>query len=370
MQVAIVRDALYTRHSNGDGHPERPERLQAIDAALQAAPFGNRLRDVAARDATAEELARVHDAAYIERIAETDGRSFSMLDADTGAAPESYRAALRAAGGAMSAVDSVFSGETTRAFALPRPPGHHAEANRAMGFCLFNNIAVAAKHAQAAYGVHRVAIIDWDVHHGNGTQWSFYEDPSVLYISLHQYPLFPGTGLVRQTGSGAGEGTTVNLPLPRRQRDEDYEIAFEEVLLPVLGEFAPELVLVSAGFDAHRDDPLAGMELSVESYRRMTRLLMRLAALHAHGRLVHVLEGGYHLEALGEGVSAVLEELSADGPAPGPAAGPGGAQPQRAAQPEHPASAAPSTRRGSNEGLYEVLSAGKRVFSKYWASLS
>ena len=348
MNVAITRDPLYLEHSNGEGHPERPQRLVAIDEAIGQVAFRNKLIDTPSRDASRVQLERVHDDDYIRRIADTDGAPFRMLDADTGASPQSYRAARRAAGGALSAVDAVLGGEFRRAFAFPRPPGHHAERNRAMGFCLFNNVAVAAKYAQDAYGIERVAIIDWDVHHGNGTQWSFYEDPSVLYVSVHQYPLFPGTGLVQDTGRDIGQGYTVNLPLPAGQTDHDYAVAFEQIVLPVTAEFDPQLILVSAGFDAHRKDPLAGMKLSVDGYRWMTRALIRLAEEHADGRLVHLLEGGYNLDALSEGVLAVLSELTAD---------------------EVPAPQAAGPAETAGESLREVLAKVRRFLPRHWASL-
>jgi len=349
MKVGLIRDTLYLRHTNGDGHPERPERLVAIDEAIDGVAFSEELLDLPARDARDDELERVHDGDYIRRIAATDGESARMLDADTGAAPESYRAALRAAGGAITAVDAVLSGDVRRSFALPRPPGHHAERNRAMGFCLFNNVAVAARHAREAHGLERVAIVDWDVHHGNGTQWSFYEDPSVLYVSIHEYPLFPGTGLMQDIGRDIGGGYTLNLPLPAGQTDRDYAVAFEEVVLPVLGEFDPQLLLVSAGFDTHRDDPLARMQLSVEGFRWMTRALVELAEQHADGRIVHVLEGGYNLAALSEGVTAVLEELTTD-----------------EVRPREPA----LDRSVASEGLQTVLAKGDRVLPRHWASLA
>jgi len=349
MKTALVRDSLYLEHTNGSGHPERPERLQAIDEVIADAACAAELTDIPARDAGEDELARIHDRAYIARIAQTEGERFRMLDADTGAAPGSYRAALRAAGGVLAAVDAVLSGEIRRSFALPRPPGHHAEGNRAMGFCLFNNIAVAARYAQDTWGLDRVAVVDWDVHHGNGTQWSFYEDPSVLYTSIHEYPLFPGTGLVQDTGRDVGAGYTVNLPLPAGQTDADYAIAFDEVVVPVLEEFDPELVLVSAGFDAHRDDPLARMRLTVDGFRRMTQALIGVAERHSAGRIVHVLEGGYNLSALAEGVAAVLTELTADDArVPEPAPG----------------------REAASEGLSEYLARSERVLPRHWASLA
>lgn len=349
MKVAVLRDPIFREHNNGEGHPERPARLDAVDRALERSSIADALVDLPPRDATEAQLARVHDRDYIRRIAATDGSGFRMLDADTGVGPRSYRAALRAAGAAVTAVEAVVAGEVRRAFALPRPPGHHAERDRAMGFCLFNNVAVAAAHARAILGVERVAIVDWDVHHGNGTQRRFYDDPAVLYVSVHQHPLFPGTGLLEETGGNGAGGRTINLPLPAGRTDRDYRIVFEQVILPVLGEFSPELLLVSAGFDAHRNDPLAGMSLSSEAFRRMTRELLRVAEEHAEGRIVHVLEGGYDPAALSEGVELVFGELTAD------------------RLPEREPALSPDSAR---EGLEKVLSKARRLLPRYWASVA
>jgi len=308
-RVAVIRDPLYLEHSNGPGHPESRERLEAIDRMLDSFPEPDRLEELAARDARLEELAWVHTPEYIHRIEATQERSFSMLDPDTGAGPESYAAALRAAGGVLQAVDAVLEGGRSGAFALVRPPGHHAEADRAMGFCLFNNVAVAATYALRRHGLERVLIVDWDVHHGNGTMHSFYDRPEVLYFSIHQYPHYPGTGSVEEIGRGKGAGYTINVPLPGGQGDADYLAVFRQVLLPVAREYAPELILVSAGFDAHQEDPLADMRLSADGFACLTAALRGLAAECCPGRLALALEGGYQLKALAEGVAAVLTEL-------------------------------------------------------------
>jgi acetoin utilization deacetylase AcuC-like enzyme len=308
-RVAVIRDPLYLEHSNGPGHPESRERLEAIDRMLASFPERDRLEKLAARDARFEELARVHTPEYIHRIEATRERSFTMLDPDTGAGPESYAAALRAAGGVLQAVDAVLEGGRSGAFALVRPPGHHAEADHAMGFCLFNNVAVAASYALERHGLERVLIVDWDVHHGNGTMHAFYDRPEVLYFSIHQYPHYPGTGSVEETGRGKGAGYTINVPLPGGQGDADYLAVFRQVLLPVAREYSPELILVSAGFDAHQEDPLADMRLSAGGFASLTAVLRGLAAECCPGRLALALEGGYQLKALGEGVFAVLVEL-------------------------------------------------------------
>jgi acetoin utilization deacetylase AcuC-like enzyme len=262
------------------------------------------------RAATREQLARVHDPDYLQQIAETAGSAVS-LDVDTYTSPETYEVALLAAGAAVDAVERVMEGRHRRALALVRPPGHHAGRHRAMGFCLFNNVAVAAAHARAL-GVARVAIVDYDVHHGNGTQEIFEEDPAVLYVSLHQWPYYPGTGDAAEIGRARGTGFTVNLPLEAGAVDEDYRVAFEEVVLPVLAQFEPELLLVSAGFDAHERDPLAGMRLSSQGFAAMTRELRQIADRYCDGRLAAVTEGGYDLRALAESLLAVADVLGAD----------------------------------------------------------
>ena len=260
---------------------------------------------VAPRAATHEQLARVHDDDYLRRISETAGTS-SQLDPDTYTSPESYEIALLAAGAAVDAVERVMAGSHRAAVAMVRPPGHHAERVRAMGFCLYNNVAVAAAHARAQ-GAAKVAIVDYDVHHGNGTQHIFETDPSILYVSTHQSPYYPGTGAADETGRGAGRGFTVNLPLEVGAVDEDYQLAFAAIVLPVLRQFAPDLIIVSAGFDAHERDPLGGMRLSTGAFAAMTRDLRSVADACCGGRIVSVTEGGYDLQALAGSLDAVIE---------------------------------------------------------------
>jgi acetoin utilization deacetylase AcuC-like enzyme len=269
---------------------------------------------VAPRAATGEQLARVHDPDYIRRISETTGRAVA-LDPDTYTSPESYDVALLAAGATIDAVERVMAGTQRAAVAMVRPPGHHAERSRAMGFCLFNNVACGAAHARAL-GARRVAIVDYDVHHGNGTQHIFDADPHVLYISTHQYPYYPGTGAADEIGRDAGRGFTVNVPLEVGAVSEDYELVFARVVGPVLRQFEPDLVLVSAGFDAHEHDPLGGMRLTAESFAAMTQELRAVAEECCRGRLIAVTEGGYDLKALGTSIDAVVATLS--GPASPP----------------------------------------------------
>jgi len=307
--IAILRDPIYLKHSNGPMHPEGPGRLLAIDRMLSEFPLKDNLADFSPRDATFAELSWIHEQNYIRRIEQTQERGFTVLDPDTSATSDSYAAALRAAGGTIAAAEAVLSGSHPAAFAFVRPPGHHAEADRAMGFCLFNNVAIAAMYALRRHNLKRVLIVDWDVHHGNGTMHSFYETDEVLYFSLHQYPHYPGTGRIDEIGGGAGQGFTVNVPLHGGQGDAAYLYLFREILFPVAREYAPQLILVSAGFDTHQKDPLAGMQLSSEAYGRMAAILQELSAECCPGRLAFTLEGGYDHAALSEGVAAVLSSL-------------------------------------------------------------
>jgi acetoin utilization deacetylase AcuC-like enzyme len=252
----------------------------------------------------------VHGPEHLRRLSETAGTAVA-LDPDTYTSPETYEVALLSAGAAVDAVERVMGGSHTRAFALSRPPGHHAERDRAMGFCLFNNVAVAAAHARTL-GAKRVGIVDYDVHHGNGTQHIFEHDPDVLYVSTHQYPFYPGTGDAHEIGYGAGQGRTVNLPLEVGSTDQDYRLVFDEVVVPVLRQFKPDLVLISAGFDAHERDPLGGMRVTTPAFAVMTSALRAVADECCVGRLVAVTEGGYDLRALGECLRGVVDVLSGD----------------------------------------------------------
>jgi len=260
------------------------------------------------RAATQDELARIHDREYITLISETAGKA-TALDPDTYTSPDSYDVARLAAGATIGCVEHVLEGSGRRAFAMVRPPGHHAERNRAMGFCLFNNIAVATAVARVR-GLQRVAIVDYDVHHGNGTQWSFYDDPAVLFISSHQYPYYPGTGAATDIGRGQGLGFTVNLPMEAGGTDADFELAFNTIAFPILRQFRPELILVSAGFDALDDDPLAGMRLSVTEFARLTAAIVAIADEYCNGRVVAVTEGGYDLGGLASCLRAVCNVLN------------------------------------------------------------
>lgn len=309
--LAVVDDASFDEHRPPAQHPERPERLAAARRAVQALAGDVELVSVPARAATDDELARVHTLAYIDELGRTAGK-WSYFDEDTYVSPESAVAARRAAGGAVELVDALLNGRATRGVALLRPPGHHARPAGAMGFCLLNNVAVAAAHARAR-GVERVLILDFDVHHGNGTQESFYADPSVAFVSLHQFPFYPGTGSVNESGTGEGRGFTVNVPLSAGAGDDVYSAAFSRLVAPLTSEYAPELVLLSAGFDAHRADPLAEMRLSADGYGALMRTFT--AALPPQTPVGMLLEGGYDLDALETSLRAALAGLLLPEPA-------------------------------------------------------
>jgi acetoin utilization deacetylase AcuC-like enzyme len=292
-------------HQVTPGHPERPERLLAIADALAAPAFAALDRGLP-EPAPVEAAALVHDPAYVEALERArPSEGLVRLDPDTVMSPGSWRAALLGLGAAMGAVDAVMGGAAPNAFAAVRPPGHHAETGRPMGFCLFNNVAVAARHAQRTHGAGRVAIVDFDVHHGNGTQEIFWDDPSVLYASTHQMPLFPGTGAASETGAG----NIVNAPLAAGDGGAAFRARIEGVILPAVAAFAPDLILLSAGFDAHRSDPLAGLELDEADFAWVTEAVMELAARQAGGRVVSLLEGGYDLDALAGSVAAHVGAL-------------------------------------------------------------
>ncbi|MBI3203994.1 MAG: histone deacetylase [Myxococcales bacterium] len=305
--LALVDDPLFAEHRAPAGHPERPERLDAARAGLAKAHLGGGALTLPPRDATDEELGRVHQAGYLDALGRAAGGS-GYLDADTYYCPASVAAARRAAGGVVGMVDALIDGSARFGLALVRPPGHHARPSSAMGFCLLNNVAVAAAHARTR-GVERVAVVDFDVHHGNGTQEAFFDDPAVLFVSLHQFPFYPGTGAAGEVGRGEGTGYTVNVPLSAGAGDAVYGAAFDQLVGPIVEQYDPDLVLISAGFDAHQRDPLASMALSGAGYGYMVSRLAQSLPGGAGGRLALVLEGGYDLRALSDSLASALIAL-------------------------------------------------------------
>ena len=308
-KTGIVRENRFMEHVMGAGHPECPERLEAIYQMLDQ-DMKDVLINIPVREALESELLYVHIPRYIEQIAATDGVESTYLDPDTQTSAGSYKAALLAAGGLCEAVRMVNAGELDNAFALVRPPGHHAEKSRAMGFCLFNNVAIAAMYARKDLGLDRILIVDWDVHHGNSTQHSFESDDSILYFSSHQYPHYPGTGSYGEIGINDGKGYTVNVPLPTGYADGDFVSIYNKVLKPVTLEYKPDFILVSAGFDIYYRDPLSSMNVTPAGFAGLTRTIMNLADECCDGKMVITLEGGYHINGQMDSVKAVLQELT------------------------------------------------------------
>ena len=308
--TGLIYDPRYLEHDMGAGHPESPHRLRAIMQRLEQSGLASALTRIEPRKAEDEWVALVHQPRYLEFLnqqAPTHGRL--SLDADTAMSSGSLTAAYLAAGAALAGVDAIMAGQVEHVFCAVRPPGHHAEADRAMGFCFFNNVAIAARYVQKRYGVRRVLIVDWDVHHGNGTQHSFDQDPSVLFFTTHQYPHYPGTGRATERGIGAAEGLTINVPMEAGEGDDEYRTVFQRVLVPAADLFKPEFVIISAGFDAHRDDPLANMGLTEAGYADLTAIVAGIAARHCRGRLLSSLEGGYNLAALSMSVERHIRSL-------------------------------------------------------------
>lgn len=312
-KVAVLHDPLFEAHDPGAWHPERPARLTAILSALEASGQLERMERVKPRPATRAELDRVHLPALVDEILALRGQH-AVIDPDTSASPRSVDAAELAAGGCIVLLDRVLELEGGRGLALVRPPGHHATKDRSMGFCLFNNVAVAAAHALEERGLERILIVDWDVHHGNGTQDIFYGDPRVLYFSVHQYPFYPGTGYYTEIGEGEGLGRTVNVPLPAGTEDGDLLEVFRSLLTPAAEKFRPQLVLVSAGFDGHLSDALASWRLSDAGYGALAYEVEQLARVHSGGRWLAFLEGGYDLPALAASVARVASVMLGETP--------------------------------------------------------
>ncbi len=344
MKTGLHIDKRYLDHATPNGHPERADRIRRLLDHQPLFELDGIVRMEAGRVALPEELLRVHDRAHLDLVASTDGELHEMLDPDTHTSGASYKTALLAAGGVLDVIDAVVNGDLDNGLVLTRPPGHHAEADRAMGFCLFNNVAVGARHLADKHGLNRVLIVDWDVHHGNGTQRSFYEDNGILFMSIHQFPFYPGTGSVHETGQGVGEGFTVNVPMTAGLGDTEYLAAFEEIFRPIALQFEPEFVLVSAGFDAHRDDPLGGMRVTERGYAAMTSIVMEIARECAEGRCVAILEGGYNLDALASSVETVARTM-------------GGVS---------SSSGTPDVGRSATDPVLDAMSPIRLVHSEYW----
>ena len=302
-------DPFYLKHKN-EPHPENPGRLNAIQKNIESSKYYNNLTLIQPRKATVEDIAKVHGTGYIRSVEDSCRNGVRNLDADTVISSDSYQAALLSAGAGLEALDKILEGTVGNAFCAVRPPGHHAEQNKAMGFCLFNNVGVIARYAQDVKNIQKIFIFDWDVHHGNGTQHSFYKDSSIYYSSIHQYPFYPGTGGVDETGTGDGLGSNLNIPMRAYSYDTDYINAIEHKLIPVIQKFNPDLIIISAGFDAHENDPLAQINLSTDCYGKMTQKLMEIANDVCNGRILSMLEGGYDYSALADSVQLHVETLS------------------------------------------------------------
>jgi Deacetylases, including yeast histone deacetylase and acetoin utilization protein len=310
MTTALIYDSACRHHETGH-HPESPQRFSVILEALENdAALWPQLAKLAPREARDEDITRCHSERLVEQIRKLCERGIPYIDLDTVISERSFEVARLAAGAVIAGVDQVFTGAAQNAFALVRPPGHHATPSRSMGFCLFNNAAIGARYAQAVYGVERVLIIDWDVHHGNGTQDIFYNDPTVFYFSTHQYPYYPGTGSASECGDGRGDGATLNVPLREGTSARDHRQAFGDALKAIEAKFPPDLIIISAGFDSRRGDPLGGLLLEDADFREMTKEVMDMAERHGQGRVVSVLEGGYNLDTLGVTVKTHIAALS------------------------------------------------------------
>ena len=311
----VVIDQGYLKHLPGESHPERPERIQAL--LNLAGALDKQMFELASpRAATRADVEYTHGADHVRLVESTSKHNRYALDGDTITCRDSFGVALLAVGGFLTLLDAIASKQSSNGFALVRPPGHHALRDHAMGFCLFNTMAIGAEYLKRVYGAKKILIMDWDVHHGNGTQAAFYDDPTVFFISTHQFPFYPGSGAVNETGVGVGEGFTLNIPLPAGCTDAEYLQVFQDIVVPAAEKFQPDWILVSAGFDPHRRDPLGGMNVTEEGFGAMARLLLVLANRFADGRIAFLLEGGYDLAGLRDSVAAVLAAMQAQVPPP------------------------------------------------------
>jgi acetoin utilization deacetylase AcuC-like enzyme len=344
----VLYDQIYLDHDTGFGHPERAERLEATMQVLEESGLAEKVSIVSPRDATVEEIKLVHPEKYIQKVQNMASSGGGWLDGDTPVSPRSYDAALRSAGAALEGLERIFSGQADNAFCLARPPGHHALPTRGMGFCIFNNNAVASRFAMENYGVSRIFILDWDAHHGNGLQDIFYQDKRVLYVSLHQYPHYPGSGSNREVGSEEGEGYTVNFPLPPGSGEGVYLAAFDQVIIPLARQYKPQLVLISAGYDGHFSDPLCSMQLTSNGYAEMALRLKELASSECSGRIMANLEGGYDLTGIAASICNTIAVLAGEE--------------MRFSESEQPMSGSTASGRGM-----EVVEATATALSPYWS---
>jgi acetoin utilization deacetylase AcuC-like enzyme len=345
-KTGVVRDLIYIEHDMGPYHPESPKRLISIYDMLDKPDMAGKFIRVPVREATKEEICRIHNESYFRRIEATKG-THANLDPDTSTSPMSYEAALKAAGGPLNALDMIFKSEIHNAFAIVRPPGHHAEANTSRGFCIFNNIAIAAEYAMRNLGCKKVAIVDWDLHHGNGTQNSFYGTDRVFYLSTHQSPFFPGSGDWTEVGWKEGEGFTFNIPLYPGYGTGDYCAIYEKIFKPALIEYNPDLLLISAGFDIYYQDPIGGMQVHPEGFEGLLNILMEVAETCCDGKFMIFLEGGYNVEGETEGVRRCLELM----------AKPAGDRPTFSFTPEH------------EESIEEIRAHVRSIQGNYWKTI-
>ncbi|MGQ3686272.1 MAG: histone deacetylase family protein [Candidatus Loosdrechtia sp.] len=305
----LIYDDIFLQHDTGDSHPENAKRLKNTVKHLRTISLWTQLRIERPRVASSEEIAVIHPQTYIQSIKKTADAGGGWIDSDTIVSTGSYNAAVHAVGAALTASDLIMSGENTNAFCLVRPPGHHATPTRAMGFCLFNTVAIAAKYLQSQYHLEKILIIDWDVHHGNGTQEAFYDDPTVMYLSLHRYPFYPGSGKKEETGRDKGNGYTINMPLPATITAKEYSELFTNTLEQNIHRFAPEFIIISAGFDTYKKDPIGGLHLDKDDFGVLTDIVIKFAKEYCSGRIISCLEGGYHLTDLPLCIDAHLKAL-------------------------------------------------------------
>jgi len=343
--IVVVQDPIFLKHYAGATHIESPRRLEVIYKRLEEPDIKGLYKRIKPRAAKIEEILWNHSQQHIDKVANSKGKDITQFDPDTYAGPYSWDAAINAVGACFNCLDELYNNNFYAGFALVRPPGHHAEYSKAKGFCLFNNVALAAHYAINKLGANRVLIVDFDLHHGNGTQWSFYEDPNVVYFSTHQFPYYPGTGSLDEVGKADGEGFTVNVPLFRGIKDGDIANIYEQILMPIAYSYNPDFILVSAGFDIYEDDPLGGFQVSIRGFSLIANYLFDISKHVCPGRLFFVLEGGYNMYGLSEGVATIIKEIALT---------------QRDRIFDAELSLSPSV------GILDVISEVKKIYSNYW----